>query len=48
LDRFHRHFGEVDWDDDVSNFQRFHEDSMKYSQPPGSALLAKDRAFLGV
>ena len=33
LDRLHRHFREVDWDDDVSNFQRFHAYSMNPHSP---------------
>jgi hypothetical protein len=47
LDCFHRHFREVDWNDDVSNFQRFHAHNMKSLQLAGSAFLAKDRAFFG-
>jgi hypothetical protein len=47
LNRFHRHFREIDWDDDVLNVQRFHAHSMKCLQLVGSAFLAKDRAFFG-
>jgi hypothetical protein len=45
FDRLHRHFREIDWDDDVLNVQRFHAHSMKSLQLAGSALLAKSRAF---
>jgi hypothetical protein len=45
LDRLHRHFREVDWDDDVLNVQRFHAHSMKSLQLAGSALLAKSQPF---
>ena len=48
LDRLHRHFREVDWDDDVLNVQRFHAHSMKSLQLGGSALLGKPRAFLAL
>src|SRR4029077_13754460 len=45
LDRLHRHFREVDWDDDVLNAQCFHAHSMKPLQLAGSALLAKNQPF---
>jgi hypothetical protein len=45
LNRLHRHFREVDRDDDVLNVQRFHAHSMKYLQLGGSALLAKSHPF---
>jgi hypothetical protein len=48
LDRLHRHFREVDWDDDVLNVQRFHAHSMKSLQLAGSALLAKRKAFFAL
>ena len=48
LDGLHRHFREIDWDDDVLNVQLFHAHSMKWSQPPGSALLAKAKAFFAL
>jgi hypothetical protein len=48
LDRLHRHFREVDRNDDVSNFQPFHAHSMNASQLPDSALLGKIEAFFAL
>src|SRR5262245_25987826 len=48
LDRLHRHFREIDWDDDVLNVQRFHAHNMKSLQLAGSALLAKGEPFLAL
>ena len=48
LDRLHRHFREVDRNDDVLNVQRFHAHSMKSLQLAGSALLAKIEAFFAL
>ena len=48
LDRLHRHFREVDRNDDVLNVQHFHAHNMKSLQLAGSALLAKDRAFFAL
>src|SRR6476646_1395215 len=45
LDRFHRHFREVDRDDDVSNFQRFHGYTMNLFAPCGLASLGKSQPF---
>src|SRR4029077_14262179 len=39
LNRLHRQFREVDWDDDVLNAQCFHAHSMHSLQLAGSALL---------
>jgi hypothetical protein len=45
FNRLHRHFREIDWDDDVLNVQLFHAHSMKSLQLGGSALLAKSHPF---